>query len=120
MDFCRRINSRNPAGAICLDFAKTFDSVKWKALDIVLQNWSFWYTFRRCITTFFRGTLLQVLVNSLRPIFWVGSGVRKGNSLSPGLYVLFLEPLLCYLRAMNDDMAIKSQETFQHLFSFAD
>ncbi|CAH0486332.1 unnamed protein product [Peronospora farinosa] len=34
-DICKRTPSRDPAGAICLDFAKAFDSVNWQALDQV-------------------------------------------------------------------------------------
>ena len=40
-DHCRRSHSHDPAGAIWLDFAKTFDSVHWQALDQVLQHWGF-------------------------------------------------------------------------------
>ncbi|RMX61941.1 hypothetical protein DD238_008385 [Peronospora effusa] len=121
MDHCRRTNARNPAGAICLDFAKSFDSVNWQALDLVLQHWGFRCNFRRWITTFFRGTLVQVLVNSSRSNFFsLGAGVRQGDPLSPGLFVLFIEPLLCYLRALNDDMAIKIHGTSHHLLGFAD
>uniref|UniRef100_A0AAV1VEX9 Reverse transcriptase domain-containing protein n=1 Tax=Peronospora matthiolae TaxID=2874970 RepID=A0AAV1VEX9_9STRA len=120
-DHCRRANSHVPAGAICLDFAKAFDSVNWQALDQVLQHWGFGWNFRHWVKTFFRGTLVQVLINSSRSDFFsLGAGVRQGDPLSPGLFVLFIEPLLCYLRATTTCSAIKIRNTSHQLVSFAD
>ncbi|KAF4027978.1 Reverse transcriptase (RNA-dependent DNA polymerase) [Phytophthora infestans] len=121
MDRCKLKDSRDPAGAICLDFAKAFDSVNWQALDLVLQHWGFGPNFRRWVQTFFQGTLVQVLVNTSRSDFFsLGAGVRQGDPLSPGLFVLFIEPLLCYLRALNTDFEIKIRSTPHHILSFAD
>lgn len=120
-DHCRRTDSQEPAGAICLDFAKAFDSVNWQALDQVLHHWGFGCNFRHWVKTFFRGTLVQVLINSSRSDFFsLGAGVRQGDPLSPGLFVLFIEPLLCYLRATTDFSAIKIRNTSHQLVSFAD
>ncbi|RMX62445.1 hypothetical protein DD238_008361 [Peronospora effusa] len=113
MNHCRRNNASGPIGAICLDFAKDFDSVNWQALDL-LQFSSLHYDF-------FRGILVQDLANSSRSdSFKLGAGVRQADPLSPGLFVLFIEPFICYLRATNDGMAIKIHDTSHHLLSFAD
>lgn len=121
VDHCKKRASRDPAGAICLDFAKAFDSVNWQALDIVLEHWGFGLNFRRWVKTFFNGTLVQVLINQSRSDFFsLGAGVRQGDPLSPGLFVLFIEPLLCYLRAVNSDFAIRIRGSPHHLISFAD
>ena len=73
------------------------------------------------MTTFFRGTLVQVLINSSRSDFFsLDAGIRQEDPLSPGLFVLFIEPLLCFLRATTDFFAIKIRNTSHHRVSFAD
>ncbi|GMG17268.1 unnamed protein product [Phytophthora fragariaefolia] len=93
------------SGAVLLDFAKAFDSVLWPALDLVLQHFNFGGTIRQEIKTFYKGTIVTVLVNgNASDYFELGCGVRQGDPLSPALFVLFIEPLLCYLRVAKPGM----------------
>ncbi|RQM29192.1 hypothetical protein B5M09_010620 [Aphanomyces astaci] len=96
--YCK-LNDVTSAGAVLLDFAKAFDSVLWEVLDEVLRHFNFGPTFRAWIKTFYNNTLIYILING-KPLdpFELGAGVRQGDPLSPGLFVLFIEPMLNYIR----------------------
>lgn len=115
-------NHHDQAGAVMLDFEKAFDSVVWAALDMVLVHFGFGDTFRDWIKTFYSGTLVSVLVGDSpgRP-FELGAGVRQGDPLSPGLFVVFIEPMLNYLRARMQHAGIKIGTSEPHVtLAFAD
>jgi hypothetical protein len=116
-------NSTTPAGAVLLDFAKAFDSVNWQALDLILRHWGFGANFRHWIKTFYHGTLVQVLINGEpTPFFELGAGVRQGDPLSPALFILFIEPLLNFIRSQGSQLGFQLQNYNQihHLIAFAD
>ncbi len=112
-----------PAGAVLLDFAKAFDSVLWEVLDIILIKFGFGSNFRRWIRVFFRGTIVSILFNGTPlPHFELGAGVRQGDPLSPALFVLYIEPLLNYIRARLPDIGLQTHpsDPCQSVISFAD
>lgn len=112
-----------PAGAVLLDFAKAFDSVVWDALDMVLMHFGFGETFRRWVRVIFPGTLVSLLFNG-RPLkpFELGAGVRQGDPLSPALFVLFIEPLLNFIRAKLGTAGLRCDYSAENhsVISFAD
>ncbi|KAF4032795.1 Reverse transcriptase (RNA-dependent DNA polymerase) [Phytophthora infestans] len=91
-------DDHSPAGAVLLDFAKAFDSVVWDALDMVLMHFGLGDSFRR----------------------WLGAGVRQGDPLSPALFVLFIEPLLNFLRVRLREVGLRSGSITHSVISFAD
>lgn len=111
------------AGAVMLDLAKAFDSVMWPALDQVLRHFGFGATFRDTVNTFYSGTLVSVLVNGTASKFFeLGCGVRQGDPLSPALFVVFIEPMLNFLRHETGHLGIQIDPVSepQHLLAFAD
>jgi hypothetical protein len=114
--------SAGKQGGVLLDFAKAFDSVVWDALQMVLRHYGFGPNFRRWIATFLKGTLVSLLFNgSPLPFFELGVGVRQGDPLSPALFVLFIEPMLNYIRAMMEGNGITTDSGTEHnVISFAD
>jgi exonuclease III len=111
------------ACAVLIDFAKAFDSVLWPALDLVLQHFGFGATFRAWVKTFYYQTSVSILLNnSPGDPFLLGAGVRQGDPLSPGLFVLFVEPMLNYLRARFSSRGINVDDmSLPHLLlAFAD
>lgn len=118
---CRQ--NYHQAGAVLLDFAKAFDSVLWPALHLVLHHFGFGPQFRAWINTFYKDNLITIMVNGYAsPFFQLRSGVRQGDPLSPLLFVLFLEPMLNYLRATTGHLGIPvaHDPTSHHLSAFAD
>uniref|UniRef100_A0AAV1VIX9 Reverse transcriptase domain-containing protein n=1 Tax=Peronospora matthiolae TaxID=2874970 RepID=A0AAV1VIX9_9STRA len=110
-----------PAETVLLDFAKAFDSVVWDALDIVLMHLGFGQNFRRWIEVLFPSTLAYLMFNG-RPLspFELGAGARHGDPLSPALFVLFIEPLLNFLRVQLQAMGLQCGSLTQSVISFAD
>ncbi|KAF4135669.1 Reverse transcriptase (RNA-dependent DNA polymerase) [Phytophthora infestans] len=111
------------ACAVLLDFAKAFDSVLWPALDMVLQHFGFGATFRAWVKTFYNETSVSLLLNDCPgDPFLLGAGVRQGDPLSPGLFVVFVEPMMNFLRARFASRGIPVDDvSLRHLLlAFAD
>lgn len=120
---CKRLPSLKYAGAIFLDFAKAFDSVDHSALHSTLSHFGFGPNFSQWIRTFYRDNITTTLINgSPGSFFQLGSGVRQGDPLSPGLFVVYIEPLLSFLRStLHQHGIITPIHTSCHLtLAFAD
>ena len=118
--YCRH-HQLHAAGAVMCDFAKAFDSVNRVALDLTLQHFGFGTRYRSMSATFFTNTSVSILFNNspLAP-FTLGSGVRQGDPFSPALFVLFIEPLLNYLRHAMTTMGILTPPVCHTVIAFAD
>ncbi|KAF1327265.1 Pollike protein, partial [Globisporangium splendens] len=111
------------AGALLLDFAKAFDSVVWDALEMTLRHFGFGPNFREWIRVMIRSTIVSILFNGAPlPHFALGAGVRQGDPLSPALFVLYIEPLLNYLRVQFNPHGLKLPHSDEPhtIISFAD
>ena len=69
----------------------------------------------------YSNTLVTLMFNGcpLAP-FELGAGVRQGDPLSPALFVLFIEPLLNYLRVNLQDKGLRCGSSTHSVIGFAD
>lgn len=97
---------------LSLDQIKAFDRVAYKFLDRILQAVNFGPDFQRWIRVLYTDILSQVEVNGhLTEPFEVKRGVRQGCSLSPMLYVLFMEPFANKVREDKNIVGLKMPGT---------
>jgi hypothetical protein len=86
--------TKMPSLLLKLDIAKAFDTVSWAYILDMLEARGFPLRWRNCIALLFRTASSKVLVNGApgRPIEH-HRGLRQGDSLSPFLFDLAMEPL---------------------------
>ena len=85
---------RTPSMLLNLDAEKAFDRVKWLFLEQTLLEMGFGETFATWINTLYKNPKSKVRVNGCcSDSFNVERGVRQGDSLSPILFALSIEPL---------------------------
>ena len=84
---------------LAVDFEKAFDSLNHEFLYQVLQKMGFGPNFLQWIRTFCRNLSSRVLNNGFTTdIFFAKRGVRQGDPLSPLLFILALETLVCQIQ----------------------
>ena len=85
LDFC----------IVSLDAQKAFDSVSHEYLGKVLEAYDFPNEFLQVFRTLYSGLTAVVQVNGfISPEFKIHRGVKQGDALSCGLFVLGIDPLL--------------------------
>ena len=83
-----------PGMLLLIDFEKAFDSVSHTFLKKVLKVYNFGPSIQRWIDVFYNRATASVLVNGfLSESFIVERGCRKGDGLSPYLFLLCVEML---------------------------
>ena len=93
------IEDDTEASLISLDQSKAFDRVDHRFLATVLETAGFKPEFRRGISMMYHNPQAVVQVNGRRSgTITIERSLRQGCPLSPLLYVLALEPLLCRLK----------------------
>ena len=87
---------------LSIDQEKAFDKVDWVFLKKVLLKFGFGDNFIKWIAILYNDISSRLLINGelSKPVF-ISRGVRQGCPLSPLLYVLFMEPLACYINNMG-------------------
>ncbi|GAU45521.1 hypothetical protein TSUD_186780 [Trifolium subterraneum] len=87
-----------------VDFEKTYDSVDWCYLDVVMGRMSFPTLWRKWIKECICTATTSVLVNgSPTAEFPLERGLRQGDPLSPFLFLLVAEGLNVLMKAMVDN-----------------
>ena len=87
------------ACVLSLDQVKAFDRVSHSFLFKVLEKCNLGPNFRKWIQILYKNPESKILINqTLTEAFKIKRSVRQGDSLSPLLYVLILEPLLEKIR----------------------
>jgi hypothetical protein len=95
--------TKTPTLLLKLDIAKAFDTISWTYIIDMMEARGFPLRWRNWISLLFRSASSRVLINGLpgRTIKHQ-RGLRKGDSLSPFLFDLALEPLHRLLEIATD------------------
>lgn len=84
----------NKAGIVGkVDFEKAFDNINWNCLDMVLERFGFGSVWRRWINWCISSVRLSILIGEATKMFRSQKGVRKGNPISPFLFIMVVELL---------------------------
>ena len=106
---------------VTIDFEKAFDSLDHKFLLKVLHTFNFGPSFIQWIRTFYSNVSSCVINNGFATnYFRVDRGVRKGDPLSPLLFILSLEVMACSIRQNDKIQGIKIKNEEVKLSLFAD
>ncbi|KAL7614622.1 hypothetical protein Lser_V15G08580 [Lactuca serriola] len=90
-----------------IDFEKAFDSINWGFLDSVMEQMNFGCKWRRWISSCLSSSKASVLVNgSPTEEFSISKGVRRGDPLSPFLFILAMEGLNIAVKSACDNLII--------------
>ena len=114
-------DSTHPTIALSLDAAKAFDCVEWDYLFETLKRFGFGENFITWIKTLYDTPYASVLTNGLiSDPFQLHRSTRQGCPLSPGLFILALEPLAQKLRNNVDIHGITVGNEQHKLLLYAD
>src|SRR5271163_4971274 len=85
-----------------IDIQKAYDSVKYWALDFILEKYGFNKNFRDIIHDICSNTTYNVILPyKLSENISISRGVRQRDLLSPVLFIMFLKPLMLQLKEFN-------------------
>lgn len=89
------LHSRKVAGMLMqLDLSKAYDKVSWRYLEAVLKEFGFCSTWIKWVMALIRSPRYSVLVNGAPSDPSAPSrGIRKGDPLSPFLFIILMEGL---------------------------
>ena len=108
------IKNNEDFGVVLLDAKKAFDSVNHEYVGKVLRIYDFPLEFVRVFQTLYCNLESVAQVNGfISPSFPIENGVKQGDGLSCGLFVLAMDPLVRNLMA-NDYIEGLIIPTSQH------
>lgn len=114
-------SSLDPVAAFSLDAEKAFDWVEWGFLMPALLRFGMGPGFCRWVKTIYSSPRAAVLTNGLvSDFFHLSRGTRQGCSLSPLLFMIFLEPLALAIHANTDIRGVHAGGAEHKLFLYAD
>jgi exonuclease III len=97
LNVCKQYAVKNNIDSVIvsLDAQKAFDSVDHKYLDCVLEKYGFGDQFRKIFNLLYKDNKSLLLINGFQtsPIS-IQRGVKQGDALSCGLFILALDPLI--------------------------
>lgn len=107
---------------ISFDYKQAFDSVDWRFLDKSLEFFGFGPVFRQYIKSMYDGIETAILNNGyLSRYVKVQSGFRQGCVMSPGNFLISLQPLIIKIKQDNDVEGISLPNNLKSMFGlFAD
>jgi hypothetical protein len=97
LNVCKQYAAKNNIDSVIvsLDAQKAFDSVDHEYLDCVLEKYGFGDQFRKIFNLLYKDNKSTLLINGFQtsPLS-IQRGVKQGDALSCGLFILALDPLI--------------------------
>lgn len=110
-----------PSIAVALDAEKAFDRLEWPFLFKVLAKYGFGQSFINWVKTLYHMPRARITTNGqISAVFPLSRSSRQGCPLSPGLFVLAIEPLAEAIRQDPDIKGFKVGQTTHKLNLMAD
>lgn len=110
-----------PIAAISLDAEKAFDKVEWGFLFTALSHFGFGSSFSQWVKILYKEPKAAVITNGvISPFFCLSRGTRQGCSLSPLLFIIFLETLAVSIRKNTGIKGVESCGQQHKLLLYAD
>ena len=86
--------TKSPAMLIEVDLEKAYDKISWKFLKAMLKAFGFHHCWVKWIYDMVSSAFFSILVNGApTSTFNSSKGIRKGNPLSPYIFILMVEGL---------------------------
>lgn len=120
VDFCDK--NQVPSLLISFDYKRAFDSINHLYFDKTLEFFGFGPIFRQYMKSLYEGVEVAILNNGhISQYLPVQSGFRQGCVLSPGNFVIALQPLILKIKQAQNVQGIQLSDALQKLFGlFAD
>jgi hypothetical protein len=111
---------RRQFSIISLDAKKAFDSVDHSYIVEILKKYGFGDTFIHTFKTLYKNNESSVLLNGFKSEkFKIERGVKQGDALSCGIFILAIDPLLRNIEHCNEIIPVELTSTNRERRSFS-